>query len=679
MKLPLSWLREFVDIAVEPERLGEDLTLAGFALDGIERDGADTILDLDVTTNRVDCMNVYGVAREVSVLYGTRLKPLALDVAEDGPPAAEALDVRIEASDLCPRFSARVLDVRIGPSPALIRERLERMGVRPVNNVVDLTNYVMLEMGHPSHAFDLARVPGGRLIARWGIPGETLVTLDGVSRTLPETPRVGVVACPERPLALAGVMGGQSSEVSDDTRLVALEAAYWDPQSVRRAVRALSLRTEASHRFERGADPEGTAKATARIAHLLREIGAGSARPGLIDRVGAARAERSVPLRRHRVSLVLGVSVPAERAQQILEGLGFAVAPRDGRLEVKVPSWRGDVSREVDLIEEIGRHHGLGRIPAKLPTGGGAVGLRPWQQRERLVRRTLLAAGFDEVINLSFLPEPARWQPPGAALRLLNPLAEDQASLRRSLVLPGLLTSLETNLRQGRRDMRLFELGRVFGPAEHLAAEERRLGLLATGSIGAHWSERPRAADFFDLKGLLAELFERLGAAPPELERETLPHFLHPGRAARVRHAGEVIGWVGALHPELLAELELRGDAYVAELAIDALLRETPRAERFRALPRFPAVERDLSVVCAGEVEAARLLAAVRDGGGGLLVSADVADRYEGAPIPPGKVSLMLALRFQDPQRTLTAERVDAVLGDIVAALRGAGAEIRGE
>src|SRR5262245_5333657 len=323
MKLPVSWLREYVDVMVEPRRLGEDLTMAGLALEGLETDGKDAVLDLDVTTNRVDAMNVYGLAREVSVIYGLPLKPLDLSFTEKGTPASAVFDVAIEAADLCPRFCGRVLDVRMAPSPAWLRDRLEQMGVRPISNVVDLTNYVMLEMGQPSRAFELAQVAQGRLNVRWAREGERLRTLDGVERPL--HPKVGVVAGVDGPLALAGIMGGASSEVSEDTRTVALEAAFWEPLAIRRASRWLGMHTEASHRFERGADPEGTTVATARIAHLLEKIGSGTTRPGLVDRVAAPRPRRSVTLRPSRVRAVLGVHVPAERSKAILGGLGFAV------------------------------------------------------------------------------------------------------------------------------------------------------------------------------------------------------------------------------------------------------------------------------------------------------------------------------------------------------------------
>jgi phenylalanyl-tRNA synthetase beta chain len=341
MKVPVSWLREYVDVPVEVSELADDLTLAGLAVDAVETHEGDSVLDLDITTNRVDCMNVYGVAREVAVLYGAALRPIPAEIAESGPPAAEALSVVVEAADLCPRFCARVLDVRIGPSPAWLRERLERVGVRPINTVVDLTNYVMMEMGHPSHAFDLARVPGAQLRIRWAREGERLTTLDGVERPL--TARQGVVAGPESALALAGIMGGASSEVSDDTRVVALEAAYWDPLSIRRGARALGMHTEASHRFERGADPEAPPLATARIAHLLAKIGAGSVRPGLIDQYVARRPPRTIEFRPGRTDALLGVPVPPERAQAILSGLGFVIRESVEGVTVSVPTWRGDV------------------------------------------------------------------------------------------------------------------------------------------------------------------------------------------------------------------------------------------------------------------------------------------------------------------------------------------------
>jgi phenylalanyl-tRNA synthetase beta chain len=683
MRVPLSWLKEFVDVPVEAAKLGEDLTLVGLALEGLEAVEGDTVLDLEITTNRVDCMNVYGVAREAAVVYGLPLKPLEVGLREAGAPAGEALAVSIEAPDLCPRFCARVLDVRIGPSPEWLRRRLESVGVRPINNVVDLTNYVMMEMGQPSHAFDLARIPGGRLQIRWAREGEGLVTLDGVARTL--SGQVGVVSGPRDPLGLAGIMGGASSEVSAETKTVALEAAYWEPLAIRRAARALGMHTEASHRFERGADPEGPVLGTARIAHLLEKIGAGTARPGLIDRAPTPRPPRRAVLRSSSMATLLGTEVPEERARAILRGLGFEIGGREGEgVVVGIPTWRGDVSREADLIEEVGRHHGLQRIPSTLPAAAGLGGLGPGQGRERAIRRTLIGAGLTEVINYAFVGQGAIPPGPRPTVALANPLADGQGVLRTSLAVPGLLANLETNQRQGRHDLRLFELGRIFQPDHALPIEEQRLAVLLTGAARPrHWGEkppageRPRSVDFFDLKGLLVGLFSRLGLEAPVLTGDVeRPPFLHPGKSAIVRWRGGALGFLGALLPGLQ---DTRDEVLLAEISLDGVLGAEVAPVRFQALPRFPGVSRDLSLLCPEGLAAAEIEARIRQAGGGLLREAQVVDRYQSPTFPPGYVSLTVSLHYQHPERTLTSEEVEASVEDVIRELRSAGAEIRGE
>lgn len=679
MKLLLSWLAEFVDVRVEARRLAEDMTLAGLAVDAVEPHGEDAILDIDITTNRVDCMNVYGLAREVSVLYGLPLRPLGLAFHESGPPASKSLEVEIEAPELCPRFCARVLDIRGGPAPALIRDRLEAVGVRPINAVVDLTNYVMMEMGHPSHAFDLARIPGGRLGVRWARPGERLVTLDGVERRLEA--RVGVVAGEEGALALAGIMGGAASEVSDATRTVALEAAYWEPLAIRRGAKALGMHTEASHRFERGADPEGPLTATARIAHLLQQIGAGSTRPGLIDVHPAPRPRRSAPLRPRRLAAIVGAEIPGERAKTILEGLGFeALAQEDAAPVFAIPTWRSDVAHEIDLIEEVVRHHGLGKVPSTIPAGGTAGGLRSWQAKERKLRDALVGAGLTEVINYSFVSEAAAQVLAGPRAALENPLSEEQAVLRNALVVPGLLTTLQTNLRHGRRDVRVFELGRVFRPAADAPAEERRMGMLLAGGVREpHWSGKVSSYDFFDGKGILTLVLGRIGAADLDWSVQDAPGFLHPGKAATILWRGQQLGFLGAVHPEQAAAWELPDETIVAEVNVDPILAEAPVAARVRALDRFPGVSRDLSILCDTSTTASDVLAWVGAGGGSLLRSVTVVDRYDRPPVPEGKVSLTVALLFQDSERTLTGDEVQRAVDQLARELRRRGAEIRGE
>jgi phenylalanyl-tRNA synthetase beta chain len=669
VKVPLSWLKELVDVAVEPARLGDDLTMAGLALEGLETHGGETVLDLDITTNRVDCMNVLGVAREVSVIYGVPLRTPALSFTEQGAPAQEALTVSIEAAELCPRFCARVADVAMGPSPSWLRERLEQVGVRPISNVVDLTNYVMIEMGQPSHAFDLARIPGGALVVRLAGEGERLTTLDGNERALPAG--TGVVAAATGPLALAGIMGGASSEVGDATSTVAFEAAYWNPLRIRRGSKALGMHTEASHRFERGSDPAVMPAALARIAHLLEKIGAGSVRPGLIDTVAQARKPVRISVRPARVDALLGASVPPQRQAAILTGLGFADA---GGGAWDVPSWRGDVSREIDAVEEVGRHHGLGRIPATVPAARRVGALSGAQRRERDLRRVLTGMGLTETIGLSLAPESK-----GARVPLQNPLAGGQGALRDGLVFPGLLDALAVNLRQGRRDVALFEIGKVFAADGAGVRETPHLGLLWCGAVEPpHWSRKPRPADFFDGKGALVRAGAALGAGDIAFAAASRPD-LHPGRCVDVHADGLVVGWLGVLHPDRADELGVRAEVVVAEIALGMIGALPGPGVRMRALDRFPAVARDLSVVTEAAVPAGALLGVVREAAGSLLREVTLADRYEGAPLPAGRASLTLSLRFQAQERTLLGDEVDRAMQDVAARLRADGHEIRGE
>jgi phenylalanyl-tRNA synthetase beta chain len=679
VKLPLSWLSEFVGFTAEPRQLADDLTLAGLAVDGIERHGQESVLELDITTNRVDCMNVFGVAREVAALYGLPLRAPESAVAAAGADARQSLAVTIEAAELCGRFCARLLDVKMGPSPAWLRDRLELVGIRAINNVVDLTNYVMIELGQPSHAFDLARVAGGALVVRWSREGERLTTLDGQERTLP--PRVGVIAAKggEPALAIAGIMGGASSEIHDGTALVALEAAWWEPLAVRRAARALGMHTEASHRFERGADIAAGPLALERLAHLAAKIGAGSVRPGLVESTSGERPERSVRLRSARVSALLGAEVDAKRQTETLAALGFQVKGKAADATVGVPSWRLDVVGEADLAEEIGRHVGLARIAPALPPSGRIGVLRRSQRQERRIREILTGIGLVEVINYAFVAGSQVVPAPG--VRLANPLSVEQDTLRTSLLMPGLVSTLGSNLRLGRRDVAVFELGRVFLPGPERPREERRLAVLLSGAAcPSQWSAPARPLDLYDALGVIELLFERLGEPAVERDREAAPpELLHPGRSVRLVQGGRELGWAGALNPELRSRLELRDEAVVVEISTEALLEQPARIARFQPLDRFPAIERDLSVLCDETLPAAEVLERARRAAGSRLRSALLVDRYTGSKLPSGKVSLSVRLRFQADERTLTSEEVQADIDGVVLELRAAGLEIRGE
>jgi phenylalanyl-tRNA synthetase beta chain len=495
--------------------------------------------------------------------------------------------------------------------------------------------------------------------------------------------RVGVIAGRggEPALALAGIMGGASSEIGESTRAVALEAAWWEPLAVRRGARALGVHTEASHRFERGADIAAGPDAIARLAHLLGKIGAGAVRAGLVERRGAERPARTVRLRPARVNALLGVEVPRLQQVRTLESLGFMVTGSGREETALVPSWRLDVSAEADLAEEVGRHFGLQRIEAALPPASRPGRLRPSQRRERRIREVLTGVGLVEVINYAFVAGAQADAPPEARTRLANPLTEEQDTLRTSLVMPGLVGTLRTNLRLGRRDVAVFELGRVFAKTDGAPREELRLAVLLSGSMSPpHWSGKARPFDLFDLKGILELLFARLGEPALEISRRSaLPAFLHPGRAVVLTRGGEAIGYAGALHPDARVAWELRDEAVVLELGLDALVVAAPPVVRVAALDRFPAVERDLSIVCDEATPAAEIDARVRAAAGERLRSVTLLDRYTGNQVPPGKVSLTVSLRFQDLERTLTSEEVQAAVDGVVRELRGAGFEIRGE
>lgn len=684
MKIPVSWVKDFVDITVSAQQLADDLTSVGLACDGIEWFGDEAVLDLDITTNRVDAMNMYGVAREAAAFYGLPLKPLDLSFVEAGAPSSDVLRVAIEAPELCPRFAARVFDVRMGPSPAWLKDRLELAGQRSISNIVDLSNYVMLEMGQPTHAFDLSKVRGGVLKARMAAAGEVVKTLDDVDRTLAAT--MGVVADAEGALAIAGVMGGASSEISDDTRTVALEAAYWNPLLIRRGSKALGMHTDASHRFERGADPLAGPVSIARFANLAARGGFGTARPVLIQAEGASVAPRRLTLDLGHVDARLGATIPAEQAKSTLTRLGFEVlepladaAAHLGTVrlwDVGLPSWRGDCTREVDLIEEVARHYGVMNIARTVPASRRAAGLTPVQRTERRIKALLSGLGYREALHLNFVNSTKCDPSQGTVVKIANPLSVEQDALRTSLVMPGLLEALERNQRHGTRDIQFFETGRVFSPSSDGPVEAPRLALLASGATPRSWSGKARAVDFFDLKRTVEEILARFSEASVTFEREGVPPFLHPGRSVTIRLDGAIVGYLGEIHPDTIDAFALKDRPVVAELALGAL--RSRGALAFSAFSRFPGVARDLSILAPAGDAAAELVAFAREKAGDTARAVELIDRFEGAGVPEGHVSLTLSFLFQDDARTLSSEEVERAMDAVRAAFAERGYGARG-
>jgi phenylalanyl-tRNA synthetase beta chain len=693
VKILVSWLRDFVEVPVPPKDLAWALHLLGFEVASVEPPpGApgtddDAVIDFEITANRPDCLSVLGMAREVATRFGVPLRGPATAAAT---PAGDPLPlaVSIEAPDLCPRYAAGMADVRVGSSPRWMVQRLHAAGLRSVNNVVDVTNYVLLELGHPMHAFDYERIGGRQLRIRRARPGERVTTLDGQDRSLGED--MLVIADAERATAVAGVMGGHDSEVSLSTRVIALESAYFQPASVRRTSKRLGLSTEASYRFERGADPEAPVAAMLRALRLLEEIGGGTPRPGWIDAFPNPPQRPVVTLREGRVRHVLGHAVSAPETERILAGLGFDPSPAgegaEGRVwRVRVPGWRGDVAREADLIEEVARHHGYDRLPATFPALFAAPAVPDARlERGQAAQRLVRAAGFSECCTFTFVERAAAlpFAPDDEIVPVANPLSEKFAVLRPSL-LTGVIDSLAHNRRREQRDVRLFELGSRFTRS---GGEVRALGLAWTGAAAAeHWSGSGRPVDFFDIKGVVERLCAGLGLTPvfaaadgPALVR---------GRAASVgaeTPAGTArsFGTIGQLAP---AVAEARGlpshdEVYVAELDLDAVsdLISLGTGMKVQGLPRHPSVVRDISMIVAEVLPAATLRATIHASAPPTLVDVREVARYQGKGVPEGHVSLSFRLTFRDPARTLTDGEVQAATDAIVTALRQAhGATLR--
>jgi phenylalanyl-tRNA synthetase beta chain len=660
------------------------------------------VLELEITPNRPDCLGVYGIAREVHAVTGAPLAtpPWAGDCGCEGP--TDAVEVIVEAPDLCPRFTARVFEnVKIGPSPEWLKARLMAAGQRPINNVVDITNYVMLMTGQPLHAFDLDRIEGQRLVVRRAREGEQMETLDGQVRTL--DPEIVVIEDDRGPTSIAGVMGGNRSEVHEGTTRVLMEAANWNGPNINRTMQRLNIRTEAGARFEKQLSVESALEGLASSSVLMTEVVGATLLDGTID-VGRRSGDPvMVRLRDSRVSGLLGQAVPRQRSGEILEALGFAVSEAEDGLVARVPHFRRhDVTREADLVEEVARIDGLERLPATLPSRRGAVGVLTSAQR--LLRRaedTLTGLGLDEIVGWSFTGRDvneALGLPEGIALE--NPMTEEQSVMRTTL-LGSLLEAARHNVRRGAENLWFFEAGDVYLPAHEdqepygdwappvgspgwIALREQRipdershLGVLLTGAVRpAGWDQpRPPKVDVFAAKGVLEAV---LGALRVQwsVQPATRP-FLHPGRAADILVDGRVAGWLGELHPTVAARWDLDGAAGF-ELDMPVVLRAADEVPIHRDLTSFPSVRQDIAVAVADDVPAAEVLDVVRGAAGNLLEHAEVFDVYRGAQVGEGRMSLALRLEFRAPDRTLTDEEVAERREAIVTALREKlGGELR--
>lgn len=661
---------------------------------------ASPLVELSITPNRPDLLSHVGVAREVAALFGTKLKNPTRRPPEKGPAADGLARVLIEDAVGCRRYTARIVTgIKVGPSPDWLRARLERVGQRPINNVVDATNYVLMEFGHPLHAFDLSRLrqesglPTIRV--RRATEGETLTTLDEVERELSAEDLV--IADAEVPVALAGVMGGANSEVDEGTTSILLESAWFEPASVRKTAKRFGLHTEASHRFERGADPGAVLRAADRCADLIASIAGGEVCKGVVEVVSKGERKSDIKLRLDRIEKILGVSLKSEAVVKLLEPLEIRCITRhESDLHFEAPSFRPDILTEIDLIEEVARRYGYDEIPDTLPNAGGrfvkeAIAVRPVE----IARAALRGAGFSEAVTFGF-GSPSRFLPwteqEGAPLTVLNPLGEELSVMRTTLI-PGLLDSLARNQRQGARAVRLFEIGATFHPGDversgtgavpkiegaHperdrlLPCEERRIGLVLWGErASGRWYSKGETVDFADLAGVIEDVLDafRFGRAASRVQAERFG--TNPFATAEVRVGERVIGWAAQLHPELLRPFEIDGMVFGAELSLSALATAERVPIQSRPLPKFPSTRRDLALLAPREQASAELAAFLRDEAGGelgreVVENVRLFDVYAGPGIPEDRVSLAFAIEYRHPARTLKDDEVNRAFQAVI-------------
>lgn len=681
MKFTFNWLKEIVVFDASPQRLAEMLTMAGLEVESLtalrepETNREDWLFEVGVTPNRGDCLGIGGIAREVAALARGKVKTLPAIPSKNDPSINKRIGLSIEDPRLCPRYSARIVDdVQIAPAPAWLRYRLESCGIRSVNNVVDITNYVMLETGQPLHAFDLDRLAAKKIIVKAAGAIKTFTTLDGVERTLSADDLL--ICAGDTPVALAGVMGGMDSEVIQSTRSLLLESANFAPTAIRRTAKRLALHSEASHRFERGVDPLGTTPALNRAVYLLGEIAGAKPLNGVLDRFPAKPKTPTILLREESIEKLLGVRLGQKRVVPLLRSLGMKTEPqgKSGNVKVVPPTSRPDITREADLIEELARLHGYDRIPTTLPA------LRPCGETndfrlgwERKIRCLLAGEGLAEVINLPFTTQSlnrsfsGRCDGAPSAVTVLNPLAKDNAEMRQSL-LPGLLDDLRLNLAHKAGSFCAYHLGKNFRLTKDGEIEERQC--LAALLYGPRSRCGLRLGDespigFLECKGVVEAILDLLRVREPVTWSNAASESLQPGRAAILRHGETKLGYLGQLHPDLCDRLAVPA-VFLFELDFEKLLEYAPRRITTHALPRFPAVERDVAIVVDRDFAAQQIVSWIDNLGEALIERVEVFDQYLGAPIPEGKKSLAYKVSYRAEDRTLTDGEINELHQSLV-------------
>jgi len=703
MKVVYNWLKDFVDLTATPQDLASRLALSGTNIAGVENGPHGAVIDAEVSSNRPDCLGHYGVAREAGAIYKLPLRHVAPKPAESSAKASDAVKVEIQSSELCGRFTARVIrNVKIQPSPKWLKDRLEASGVASISNVVDISNYVMLELGHPLHTFDYDKVRDHKIIVRRAKPAdaagkaapEKMRTLDGIERTFDSNICMISDGDGSRPIGIGGIMGGAETEISFSTKNVLIECAWFEPVAIRRAARFLKLHTEASTRFGRGADPEMAELASRRAAELILQLAGGELLAGVVDIYPGKRAPKKIRVTRAEILRVMGADVPDKQVEASLSALGFAPVRIDqnrgaeGSLlaawECTQPSWRAEVEREIDLIEEIARIYGLDKFPPRLPAARQGAARLPHYEAETRLRERLIGLGYREILTIPHVAEErdALFRPNGVSpARLSNPLSEE-ANVLRSTGIVTIAGALEWNLNHGQRNVRLFEIGRHYRLNGSESIETRVLTIGATGEAREK-GLYDAACDFSfaDLKGDLDSLGELVGGF--HWQQDGLS-WLNPARAATIavlENLNFPVGYAGQLARRVAEKLKLRQNVFLAELELDpvyAAMRTAKEARRYEPLPKFPSVERDFSLLLADGTKFSDVTKTIQSLGIQEISAVEATDLFRGKSVPAGKYSLLVRVTFQSREATLTEAQIGDYSGKIIYALeKNLGAQRR--
>jgi len=660
MKISLDWLNDYIETGLPAEKIADTLSSLGFPCEGIEYADGDAVINVEITSNRGDCLGYIGIARELAAATGKKLKMPDVELANSGKAVTEFAEVEIKQPELCHRYTARIIEgIKIGPSPEWVAKRLRTAGLRSVNNVVDATNYAMLETGQPPHAFDYKKISGGKIIVRKAKAGEQLISIDGSKCDLDEN--MLVIADSEKPVAIAGIMGGLDTEVSDSTKTILLEDAYFDPVNVRTTSRKLALASESSFRFERIVDVEMIDFASRRACQLITQLAGGKVADGLIDIYPEKPSKAEITLRLNRLNKLLGIAVPEAEVMNILQRLGFAPKRQDDKVVCICPSWRSDIYREADLIEEVARVYGYGKVPVERKIQIEVVAAEPRQQFAKYIGTYLNGCGFYETVNVTFVDDSAAALF-GAGQKKKHLAVKDEsrknANLLRQSLLGSLFGVLKTNLNAKNTPCRIFEIATTFQPTESsqvLPVEKTRLGLVSDGN-------------FRGLRGVIEGLLKNINKEAEISFRPAKLNWAEVG--AEVLLNNEVIGTAGIISKEVAGKFDFKAVSSAgAELDFDALMVNYRRTVKIKPIRRFPAIERDLSIIVDEQTAWDDIAAAINKKAPAELEDIKFVGIYHGKGIPAGQKSVTLSLRFRDEDGTLTHETVDKIESAIIRGL----------